>query len=1542
MSNNKTKVKKLALTLAAAQVFSVLPALPISNIAGLNNGSKVYAAEPQTKYVWGKYEKKANYRTKRVLADTSYFANTTTSYTKYETAALFPSGSKKWGDMTSGDIIDFGHKVFVVSGIHGTYNVDIILDGSWYKVEEKNELSYYSKGSKLDTVTSINPNAYPKNGEAGEFWYVYEGAVKTEADNFTPEINKITVSWGKPLNITGAVKNLPDGAKLEDITNPKINTKVSGDKTAKGKITFKDGSTKEVSIPVTVAKSESEGFTPKLKTISVKRNQPCDIKDAITNLPKGATVTVKTPVDTKTVGKTNGVLTVKFADGSTKDVNVPVTVTAASADEFNPKIEKVTVAWGKPLNITGAVKNLPDGAKLEDITNPKIDTKVSGDKTAKGKITFKDGSTKEVSIPVTVAKSESEGFTPKFKEITGVKGKPCDITKAITNLPAGASVKEVIPVDTKTVGTKTGKVKVTFADGSTKEVEVKATIVDSNAANIVDGKFIDTIKEEVVLAGGTIDLTDNIVADGKYTVKDITDPKIDTSKQGQYKGKVRITFDNGDVVEAEVPVIVLEDVEALKAKVKDLEAKLAAANAKNTELEKQVKDLNAKIKELEAQGKAKDAEIAALKKAKAELEAQAKLDKAEIAKLKGQIAGLEDAVKAKDNEIAGLKKQIKDLKDQVEKLTADNKKLQGDLDAANGKIKALEDENKGLKAKNQELTDKIAGLEKQVADKDKEIKALNDKIGGLNQLIKELQDKINGLNGDLDKANQKIADAKKELEDLQKELQAKIDELNNKIADKEQQGKDLQKQLDEEKAKSDADQGKIKDLEDQIKKNADDEKALQDQKKGLEDQVAEKEAQIADLEKQAKELQDKIAGLEDKIKDLINDKALSQGEIDKLVADKANLQKELADAKAKIQELEGKNSDLEKQLADAQARIKELEGQIGKLNDLIKQLQAKIDGLNKDLEGANQKVADAKKELADLQKELKAKIDELNNKIADKDAKGKDLEKQLEDEKSKGTVDQAKIDELNKAIEENNKAKSDLEGQKKDLEDKLAEKEAQIAKLEEEAKGLKDNITTLENEIKDLLNDKALSKEEVDKLKQDLADAQAKVKELEGKVSNQNQLIKELQEKLAAMEKELAKANEDLDNSKKELQKAKDELQAKIDELNNKIADKEQEGKDLQKQLEDEKAKGNADSDKIKDLEDKIKKNADEEKGLQDQRKSLEDQLAEKEAKIKALEDKAAGLEKDVKDLKDRIQDLIDGNIASEGDAAKVKKELEDKIAALEKQLNAKIGEVAKLTDQINALNKKIKDKDAKIKALEEEAAKFDKNNKKLETENNKLKEDNKKQGTEIKSKEDKIKDLENDIIFLKRNGFNDYNYDKSLKEERDNARKELDAKTKELDKLKKEMTNKVDREFANRDLVIKWVFKIGSSEVTKVYKNKSTHFTMDVVPYIKNDKTMLPLRYVAYTLGCEVTWDNATRTARFTKDGVTASIQIDGNKIVMSDGRVVNLTAKPDNKNGRIFVPLTDVSKVLGVTNGNTSDGINQTIEWDNATRTVSVLENL
>ena len=136
----------------------------------------------------------------------------------------------------------------------------------------------------------------------------------------------------------------------------------------------------------------------------------------------------------------------------------------------------------------------------------------------------------------------------------------------------------------------------------------------------------------------------------------------------------------------------------------------------------------------------------------------------------------------------------------------------------------------------------------------------------------------------------------------------------------------------------------------------------------------------------------------------------------------------------------------------------------------------------------------------------------------------------------------------------------------------------------------------------------------------------------------------------------------------------------------------------------------------------------------------------------------------------------------------------------------------------------------------------------------------------------------------------------------------------------------------------ISYVFHINEFEYEIIRDGISTKIKMDISPIIHKGRTMLPLRRVAEVLGAEVVWDKFTRTASFTRDGLTASIQIDNNKIILSNGKVIEMEAKPLNIKDRIFVSLVNVAKVFGLNNGNTEDGKDNDIEWDNDARTVTI----
>ena len=67
----------------------------------------------------------------------------------------------------------------------------------------------------------------------------------------------------------------------------------------------------------------------------------------------------------------------------------------------------------------------------------------------------------------------------------------------------------------------------------------------------------EDIEKEVVKQGEKIDLSDNIKnLPEKATAKDVTEPKIDTNKPGEYTAKVEVTFANGSKRIVEIPVVV--------------------------------------------------------------------------------------------------------------------------------------------------------------------------------------------------------------------------------------------------------------------------------------------------------------------------------------------------------------------------------------------------------------------------------------------------------------------------------------------------------------------------------------------------------------------------------------------------------------------------------------------------------------------------------------------------------------------------------------------------------------------------------------------------------------------------------------------------------------------------------------------------------------------------------------------------------------------------------------------------------------------------
>ena len=75
-----------------------------------------------------------------------------------------------------------------------------------------------------------------------------------------------------------------------------------------------------------------------------------------------------------------------------------------------------------------------------------------------------------------VVAKQADTFVEKLEAIEVEEGEEIDYKQAVTNLPQDAKLDVVTPVDTKEAGEKTTSAKITFADGSVKEIQIKVNV----------------------------------------------------------------------------------------------------------------------------------------------------------------------------------------------------------------------------------------------------------------------------------------------------------------------------------------------------------------------------------------------------------------------------------------------------------------------------------------------------------------------------------------------------------------------------------------------------------------------------------------------------------------------------------------------------------------------------------------------------------------------------------------------------------------------------------------------------------------------------------------------------------------------------------------------------------------------------------------------------------------------------------------------------------------------------------------------------------
>ena len=89
---------------------------------------------------------------------------------------------------------------------------------------------------------------------------------------------------------------------------------------------------------------------------------------------------------------------------------------------------------------------------------------------------------------------------------------------------------------------------------------------------------------------------------------------------------------------------------------------------------------------------------------------------------------------------------------------------------------------------------------------------------------------------------------------------------------------------------------------------------------------------------------------------------------------------------------------------------------------------------------------------------------------------------------------------------------------------------------------------------------------------------------------------------------------------------------------------------------------------------------------------------------------------------------------------------------------------------------------------------------------------------------------------------------------------------------------------------------------------------TMDGVPFIKADRTMVPLRFISETLDAYVDWQPSTKTVLIQASGGPVIKVVVNSKTAYIDNKAKALEAPAEIRGGRTFVPLRFVGEALGV----------------------------
>lgn len=496
----------------------------------------------------------------------------------------------------------------------------------------------------------------------------------------------------------------------------------------------------------------ADDINPIEKTITVARGQIPKPEDGIANLknlPEGTTVKWADNnglgPDTSKPGVVKGTVLVTYADGTTSD-RVTVTVNVRKDSEtYTPQGTNISVDRTDPANARAAIVNideLPTGTKF-DWDGKAPDTSKPGTYDATVKVTYPDKSVDTVKIKV-IVRPDNDIFEPKVRNLTTFTGTLPEAKTAVSNLGAlreGTSVAwdEKATPDVSAPGEKTGKIIVTYPDGTvdTKNVKVNVYLSEGTYADLIkaikeaNGDLTD-IDYRLGVAEGDIKRINKTIEQSGKDLDAVRDAVLDLAKnmpkdmagtvtkvQSQIDDITEILLGMSGEIDHNTELIgkIGPQVETNRLTIRDNRNLIAEvterAGAAEKMLDEHATALDAQEKKLEAQGKDIEAQLRMLKE-------NSKADAA----LKQDLEAQKKVIAANKKAVGEHKKLLDEYKKAIDELVTRADEMDKRADGFDKQISAIDKRTSALETSTKTLKDRADNT-------DKEIKAIKKELSRL-------------------------------------------------------------------------------------------------------------------------------------------------------------------------------------------------------------------------------------------------------------------------------------------------------------------------------------------------------------------------------------------------------------------------------------------------------------------------------------------------------------------------------------------------------------------------------------------------------------------------------------------------------------------------------------------------------------------------------------------------------------------------------------------------------------------------------------------